>query len=278
MMRPSDIGAGLAIGLHRMPCPECDRGNRDTALAVTVEHDGVVWYCHRCQFTGGRHENSLTYRAGSPRSASKSTAINLTLAESWREFWQKQAPIQGTAGEYLASRGCCRPPSDGDLRCTETLKHPSGHIGPGLIALVTDAATGEALTLHKTWVRADGSKADIDKPRLLLAKHRKKNGVVRLWSNDAVTTGLAIAEGIETALSAALVFTPVWSAIDAGNLGDFPVLGGIESLMIFADHDVAGLRAAEQCAERWYRAGREVRIIKPPTEGADFNDLVRSAA
>jgi hypothetical protein len=177
----------------------------------------------------------------------------------------------------LTARGCAIPPTDGDLRYAENLRHPSGYTGPALVALVTDAITGEAMTLHRTWIKANGDKADVDPPRLLLGKHRKAGGVIRLWPDDTVTNGLAIAEGLETALAVATVHRPVWSLIDAGNLAAFHVLAGIESLLIVADNDPAGIRAADQCARRWHDAGREVRIAIPPP-GKDAADLARAAA
>jgi hypothetical protein len=32
-------------GEHRAPCPECDRGPRDDALAVRIDADGATWIC-----------------------------------------------------------------------------------------------------------------------------------------------------------------------------------------------------------------------------------------
>ena len=40
-------------GEHRAPCPWCDRGPRDDALAVRVDQDGATWICHRCGEKGG---------------------------------------------------------------------------------------------------------------------------------------------------------------------------------------------------------------------------------
>jgi putative DNA primase/helicase len=134
------------------------------------------------------------------------------------------------------------------------------------------------MTLHRTWVRADGSKADVTSPRLLLSRHRKQGGVIRLLPNEAVTTGLALTEGIETALAVATVRTPVWSAIDASNLGALPVLPGIESLLIVADHDTAGLCGARECAKRWHAAGVRVQLAIPPQRGSDACDLVKRSA
>ncbi len=245
-------------------------------MAVTVERDRVLWHCHRCGEGGAQREQRAATRAVASHPQTTTAKQHVTLASHWRDAWRTFGPIRGTAEAYLQARGCALPPADGDLRCTESLPHPSGYTGPAIVALVTDAISGEPLTLHRTWIKANGTKADVDPPRLLLGKHRKAGGVIRLWPDDAVTTGLAIAEGIETALTVATVFAPVWSLIDAGNLAAFPVLDGIEELLIVADNDDAGMRAANECAERWQRAGRAVRIAIPP-KGMDANDLARAA-
>jgi hypothetical protein len=132
------------------------------------------------------------------------------------------------------------------------------------------------MTLHRTWIRADGSKAPVVPPRMLLGSHRKAGGVIRLWPDEEVTSGLGVAEGIETALSLAHAFTPVWACIDSGNLAALPVLAGIESLLIAADHDPAGLRAAEACGKRWAIAGREAWIVQSDAPGDDLNNMARA--
>jgi putative DNA primase/helicase len=146
---------------------------------------------------------------------------------------------------------------------------------------VTDAVTGAPLTLHRTWLRAEGGdKAEIEKPRLLWPGLPKAGGVIRLWPDEAVTHGLCVAEGIETALSAALGFGLAWSTIDAGNLAGLPVLGGVEALTVVADNDAngRGFAAADACARRWLAAGREVRVRPARSVGTDFNDFARGAA
>lgn len=201
------------------------------------------------------------------------------LSEQGHRLWANCEPLAGVAREYLEARGCAIPPEDGDLRMHQALRHPSGHVGPALVALVTDARTREPLTLHRTWVAPGGKKAAIEPPRLLLGGHRKAGGVIRLWPDDAVTTSLAVAEGIETALTLAHVHPPAWSLIDAGNLAGFPVLTGIEVLLIGADHDPAGIKAAKECGTRWHAPGiRRVHIILPPEARTDLNDIVKGAA
>jgi hypothetical protein len=75
-------------------------------------------------------------------------------------------------------------------------------------------------------------------------------------------------------------YRPAWSVISAGNIGNFPVLTGIESLTILVDHDRpdqhgrrAGQRETVECARRWDAAGREVVAVIPQREGEDIADV-----
>jgi putative DNA primase/helicase len=266
-------------GPSRQPCPDCGRGPKDKTCGVTVEHDSSgVAHCFRCGYVETVRAEGRSNRPGRAQVRAAASIRHETLSEFGQELWAACAPLAGEALAYLKNRASVIPPCDGDLRWHRALKHPvSGMVGPALVALVTDAVTGKPLTLHRTWVQANGEKAPVDPPRMLLGGHRKAGGVVRLWPDEAVTTGLGIAEGIETALSLAHAYQPAWACIDAGNLATFPVLGGIESLLIAADHDEAGISAAEQCGQRWANAGREVAIAMPPDAKADFNDLARAA-
>ena len=211
-----------------------------------------------------------------------------TLSTWGRRIWAEAQPITAgdPAGRYLAARGCALPPSDGELRWHESLRHPNGHVGYALVGLITDVTDpARWLSLHQTWIdpTRPGQKMFAgwpcgSKPRLLLAGHRKAGGCVRLWPDHAVTAALGAAEGIETALTLGRVFRPVWSVLDSGNLGALPVLPGVESLTVCVDHDPAGLKAFDALAERWTAAGREVRKVLAPTPGHDLNDLVTADA
>jgi Toprim domain-containing protein len=64
---------------------------------------------------------------------------------------------------------------------------------------------------------------------------------------------------------------PVWACFSAGSLAALPVLRGIERLLIVADSDEDGLKAAWTCAERWSVAC-EVRIWTSPNDWHDLND------
>jgi hypothetical protein len=281
-------------GEHRAPCPECDRGPRDDALAVRVDHDGATWICHRCDWRGGigpGREERPARRAPPRQDARPEPGRYETLAPHGLRLWERTRPIvPGTvAAAYLEHRGCALPPypDETHLRWHGALKHPSGHVGPGLVGLVTTVLDCEPISLHRTWLKPDGAgKADLNghKPRKLLWNHRS-DGVVRLWPDEDVTLGLVIGEGIETCLAAARAgYAPAWATMSAHNLAAFPVLPGLEGLTVLVDHDKpdkrgrrAGIDAARELIARYVAAGfdpeRDLRVIMSPSEGEDAADL-----
>jgi len=148
------------------------------------------------------------------------------------------------------------------------------------VALMRDIRSNDPTGIHRTFVEADGSGKDAgarDRAKMMLG--RSKGSVVKLTPDDHIATGLAIAEGIETALSCMTVGWPTWACLSSAGIAAFPVLGGIEALTIFADHDQsrAGEEAAIECGIRWRDSGAEVCIIKPRAEGKDWNDVLKVA-
>lgn len=191
------------------------------------------------------------------------------------DLWRASRSIEvGTpAGSYLTGRGCLLPPADGDLRWLPDL-HLFGFQGPALVGRISaalDASRGQGL--HLTWIERRDSRWCRKDRRYLGAKG---GGVVRLWPDEAVTYGLAAAEGLETALAAAHLQAPIWACMDAGNLAALPVLSGIDCLTIFADRDESGTgqAAAAACAQRWLEADREVTVLGSARIGADIADEV----
>ena len=272
-----DIRAFLP-GEHRVSCPACRRGERDKAAGLKVEPDGkALLHCFRCGLVETyRPENGVTYRAPAVRPAIKPVAPKRDTLSDWgRALWDSCLPISGEAQDYLQFRHCVIPPTDSDLRWHPAIKHPSGHVGPALVALITHVLTGKPLSLHRTWVTPTG-KANVTPERLVLSGHATKGGCIRLWPDDWVSGGLALGEGVETCLSLAHAFKPVWATIDAGHLEDFPVLAGVEVLTICQDNDSAGHKAAAACTARWVDAGRTVRVTRQAAN--DFNDILTRAA
>jgi putative DNA primase/helicase len=296
-------------GQHRARCPCCDRGKQrpdDIPLTVRLDGTGATFYCFRCGWKGGlwpcldcggfspsrvcdpcqRGRDGRAADARPQRQPAPPPKIKRPPPEprppgdlqAALRLYGSCRPIEADtpAARYLIARGCALP--ENDVRWHPHLRHPCGHVGPALVALVTDAVTCAPLTVHRTWIRADGSKAAVKPCRLLWPGLPKRGGVIRLVEDAEVTLGLAIAEGLETALTTMRAFRHCWSCIDAGNLGAFPVLAGIDALTIVEDHDPAGQAAARTCADRWLAAGGEVWIWRAPAEGQDFNDIARRKA
>lgn len=266
------------IGNHRIECPSCGRGGRDKTAGLTIEQDGRgLAHCFRCSYVESYRPQGMvmTRRPTIMPNQSQKGQKHERLSDWGRDLWRNCHPVAGVAKSYLDNRHCRIPPESGHLRWHPGLKHPSGHVGPALVALITDVQTRAHLSLHRTWITPNG-KADVDPPRLPLWNHTTKNGCIRLWPDEDVTYGLGIAEGIESALSLAWEHPPVWATIDAGHMAQFPVLDGIETLVIAQDQDPAGRSAAAICSRRWAEAGREVWVTRQAAN--DLNDVVMGVA
>jgi putative DNA primase/helicase len=169
-----------------------------------------------------------------------------------RKIWRAATPLSGSLGErYLLEH---RQLEIGTVDLEHVVRWHDGFCA--IVAMMTDAVTGEPTGIHRTFLTDDGRKRE----RKMLGRQ----GVIRLSPDEDVTQGLGICEGIEDALAVILSgWRPVWAATSCGAIERLPVLSGVESLTIFADNDKAGLRAAETCAPRWIEAGREASVMTP---------------
>jgi hypothetical protein len=264
-------------GPCRQICPECGRGPKDRTLGVTVEQDGHgVAHCFRCEYVEARRgDDSRKVRPAKDRKVevddADAVARKIALAAGILPCTRTIATVpESPAWLYLhRSRSCVIPPADSDLRWHADLRL-FGFSGPALVGRMSLALDRrEFRGLHLTWLGFDGIMWQRAERRYL---GPKAGCVVRLWPDEAVSTGLCVGEGIETCLSVAHHFTPVWACLDAGNLSKFPMLPGIECLTIATDHDPAGIAAATACATRWADAGVNAAAIAPRTARHDWND------
>jgi len=192
------------------------------------------------------------------------------------EIWRVSRPAKGTPVEAcLRSRGL-NLPCPSTLRFHANLKHPSGGFWPAMIALVTRGSDGEPLAIHRTFLARDrAGKAPVDPMKMMLGPCR--GGAVRLAEPG---DGLMVGEGIETCLAAMqAVGRPAWAALSTSGLRALDLPSAVRNVTVLADGDEPGEAAARECAWRWKREGRHVRIARPP-RGQDFNDLLmgRSAS
>ena len=189
-------------------------------------------------------------------------------------IWQSAIPADRTPVEaYLASRGltCSLPLS---LRFHRGLKHPSGGTWPCMVALVTRGADFTPLAIHRTFLNREGwGKAPVKPAKMMLGPCR--GGAVRLSEPGEV---LMIGEGIETCLAAMQATGhPAWAALSTSGLRALELPGSARDVIVLADGDDPGEAAARDCALRWMRQGRRVRIARPP-RGLDFNDMLLGRA
>jgi putative DNA primase/helicase len=98
-----------------------------------------------------------------------------------------------------------------------------------------------------------------------------RGGAVRLAAAGEV---LMVGEGIETCLAAMQATGhPAWAALSTSGLRALDLPNDVRDVIVLADGDEAGEAAARECAWRWKREGRRLRIARPP-QGLDFNDLL----
>lgn len=132
---------------------------------------------------------------------------------------------------------------------------------------------GRMLALHRTFLTADGRKADVDSPRKLTGAAGLLGGSC-IPLHKPVRGSLGIAEGIETALAAwAGSGVPVQAAYSGGNLAAWRWPEGLQRLVIFGDADEAGRKAAAELKARAVRAGLRCDALFPFDEGSDWLDV-----
>lgn len=209
-----------------------------------------------------------------------------------RRQWASQAPrlaglwaatdaiLPGDAASlYLKRRGLVVTRFPEALRFVARLayQHDDGSrsVHPAMLGAVLDPA-GKLVAIHRTYLRADGAKADVPEPKKLTRTAGPLAGAaIRLHAMRADGV-LGVSEGIETAIAATLGSSvPTWAAVSAHGLASLAWPPGARRLIVFGDHDAggAGQRAAAQLAERARAAGLSVSVLLPAKAGTDWADV-----
>ena len=143
---------------------------------------------------------------------------------------------------------------------------------PAMVASMI-APDGRMVALHRTYLTADGRKADLPSPK-------KLTGAAGLLAGACIPLHkpahgcIGIAEGIETALAACCASAvPTVASYCAGNLAAWQWPSGVQRLVIFADADKAGTDAADKLQGRALRAGLQASVMTPTDAGADWCDV-----
>ena len=185
--------------------------------------------------------------------------------------------------KYLESRGLSfhEIPEIRFLPRAKTVSQGKTVFFPCMLGAIRDLE-GNLVSLHRTFLTEDGKKAPIEvqKKIMHLSKMDSISGCAIRFGNPKRV--LAIAEGIETALSVvkATGFA-CWSCISAGGFKSVRIPKSVKTVIIFEDKDASGTgqRAGRELKKRLEQEGLTVHIAEPSmplTEGVksvDFNDI-----
>ncbi len=300
-MSPAEIATGRwhgilsALGIpsefltnKHGPCPIC--GGKDRYRFDNKEGRGT-WYCNHCgsgdgysmleKFHGWPFRKALdeVKRTAGVVEVEKPVEENNEAKKvaALRKVWEESKSISkgDPAWNYLRSRGF-RGFIPVMLRFHPSLsyRHDNGTTTrhPAMVAAVTyDDA--KVATIHRTYLTAEGKKANVSSPKKLMPGKQLKGVSIKL-GHAAETIG--VAEGIETALIAGQRFgMPVWSCIASSFLAAFEPPKEAKRIVIFGDNDksYAGQAAAFSLAQRLQSTGRvEVEVRIPEIVGKDWAD------
>lgn len=155
-----------------------------------------------------------------------------------------------------------------------------------MVAAIVDAA-GRHVATHRTWLDpAKASKAPLTDAKMTLGMcrggliHLARGESGRSWRDMRGGERLAIAEGIEDALSWAIL-QPEWrcaAAVAVSNLLAVELPAPVHEVLLLRQRDPAGSTAARlfvRVVRRFQSQGRRVRFVAPPLGIKDLNDLLR---
>lgn len=202
--------------------------------------------------------------------------------DNWRRIaqtWAQCVPLApgDPVTQYLQRRGIGAVwPLPECLRLHLALPywHGAENLGtyPAMVAPIV-APDGRILALHRTYLTADGHKADLPSPKKLTGTAGPLAGAC-IPLHKPARGCIGIAEGIETALAAWCASTvPTVAAYCAGNLAAWQWPPGVPRLVIFADADLAGREAADKLRARALAARLRCDVMTPTDAGADWCDV-----
>lgn len=286
-----------ALTGRHAPCPIC--GGKDRFRFDNKEGRGT-WLCSQC---GAGDGFDLIGRAlgiafgdiakriddmdpaSVPVTASPKPIDPGKAIVAMRAVWGMSVAPTGDdpIDRYLTGRGIATRPDPRHVRLcwaaryVEEGQEPT--TWPAMIAKIS-APDGSGVNVHRTFLTAGGSKAPVGTARKVMLGGLPDGCAVRLM--PVVDNTLGIAEGIETALSAAQIHgIPVWAALNANRLEVWSPPPGVTRVVIFGDNDESfvGQRAAYALAARLKREhGYTVEVETPDRAGWDWNDYLLKGA
>lgn len=279
------------------PCPICggyDLAGKGYRCWGFLSGDGRYAHCTRQEYAGylfrgkdGAYAHYLTgyCRCGESHGESPLPPVKCHVPERTdnikdrldRIFAGSHAVSTGDPVDlYLRGRNIRLNSYPRDLRTHMSLEYwqDGKRTGtyPGMLAVIRDPQ-GHPVGLHRTYLTVDGQKAPVPSPKKFSSLVGSPNAV-QLFLPDS--SRLAIAEGIETALSFQILSgIPTWSTLSAGGIERFVPPSGTQEIIVAGDYDIAGIHAANTLIARMERQGILVRGIFPDIPREDWNDVLQ---
>jgi putative DNA primase/helicase len=211
------------------------------------------------------------------------------LVETWSESIPITDPAAGIAHRYLRSRGLT--PIYGDFPALRF--HPrlfwmdkeTGEIRhfPAILCLTT-YPDGTRVSIQRHYLDPEGRKAPVEPNRKMMPPLSTKPINGSATQLDPAGIVLAVAEGLESALSArSLSGLPTWACHSTTFLEHVQIPDHTRYVVVFGDKDAkgGGQRAATALVERLRQEGRRAVVYLPPfdlpadAKSVDWNDPVK---
>ena len=271
----------------------CCPFHEDRTPSFTIYDGDRRWHCFGCGKSGDVLDFvQLAYRV------KLLEAVDMLDGGALAELEQQQAPrkpgkdmsevvkrivasavnVSGTPGEaYLRRRGITMPlpPSLRFARLAPPkesglLVANGAAAMPVLIAVVTDPA-GQLVGIQRTYVTEDGRKAASADGKVKFSLGSVAGGAIHLGPAAA---SILVTEGLEDGLTLAQALgRTVWVSAGTSMLPRMELPDVVRSVVIGADADAAGERAAQKAAAVFLDSDpkRNVRIMRPAGGYKDFN-------
>lgn len=271
------------------PCPRC--GGKDRFRFTDKDGSGL-FFCNQCKSISAVDYLMQVKGWDFAQAAKEIEAVlgdvpamqvrpknDPTARGAMQKLWDSGSRIE--AGDfvdrYMAGRGVQQAQYCRWLRKADRVMHETADGAkswhPAMVAKIIDP-DGKPVNLHRTYLTLDGHKAAVEPVRKTMWGTIPRGSAIRLFE---AAPDLGIAEGIETAFSAAALFQmPVWAALNTTLLAGWEPPAETRSVVVFGDNDLkfGGLAAASALAHRLACKGLSVRIEIPPQRGADWNDVL----
>ncbi len=293
-----EILVALGIPAHHLtgrhcPCPMCGGTDRFRyADSAPKRPKAGVWHCNQC---GSGDGIDLVLRSrGLSGFAEAAREVESVLGGSTRAGPSMHGRQNGQSvlrllraafparpadfvDNYLTSRGLRLPPKIGAHRSVgyyEDGVRVSSY--PAMIGTIRTSSHKTIVGAHITYLATVGNrKASVPAPRKIRKVLSSISGAaVQLYPAEP---HLGIAEGIETAIAAAMLHNlPVWAALSAQGLASFIPPPDTKHVTVFADNDIhaTGQRAAGDLETRLRILGISCDIRTAGTPGTDWADEI----